>query len=62
MKKKTRAILIDDLDKILNISFNYCRFEENDKIREAAREINKIAYKTMKYVDRYVRKKKKKKR
>ena len=40
MDKKKRAILLDDLDKILNLSFNYCRFSENAKVRDAAREIN----------------------
>ena len=62
MDKKKRAILLDDLDKILNLSFNYCRFSENAKERDAAREINNKAYETIKYINRYIKKKKRKKK
>ena len=62
MDKKKRAILLDDLDKILNLSFNYCRFSENAKVRDAAREINNKAYETIKYINRHIKKKKRKKK
>ena len=62
MDKKTRTSLLNDLDKILNLSFNYCRFSENDKVENAAREINSKAYETIKYINRYIKKKKKKKK
>jgi len=60
MKKKERHVILRDLDKILDLSFKYCK-HDNKRIGEAAREINDKAYKTMKYVDRYLKVKKKKK-
>jgi len=60
MKKKERHVILGDLDKILDLSFKYCK-HDNKRIDEAAREINDKAYKTMKYVDRYLKVKKKKK-
>jgi hypothetical protein len=62
MKKKIRTIVLDDFDKMLNVSFNYCKFGENEKIQDAARKINGIAYDTIKYVNRYVKKTKKRKK
>lgn len=62
MKKKIRAIVLDDFDKVLNVSFKYCKFEENERVRDSARKINDIAYGTIKYIDRYVKKSKKKKK
>ena len=59
MKKKERLIILGDLDKILDLSFKYCK-HDNRKIGEAAREINDKAYGTMKYVDRYLKARKKK--
>jgi thiamine pyrophosphokinase len=59
MKKKERAIILGDLDSILDISFKYCK-HDNKKICDAAQKINNEAYATMKYIDRYVRAKKRK--
>ena len=59
MKKKERAVILGDLDKILDLTYKYCK-HENKKICTAAQEINNKAYSTMKYVDRYLRVKKKK--
>ena len=59
MKNKERLVILGDLDKILDISFKYCK-HDNKKICDAAQEINGQAYKTMKYVDRYLKAKKKK--
>jgi len=61
MKKKERVVILGDLDKILDLSFKYCK-HDNKKISKAAREINDKAYQTMKYVDRYLKVKKKKKK
>ena len=61
MKKKERLIILGDLDSILDLSFKYCK-HENEKIRGAAQTINSKAYETMKYVDRYLRAKKKKRK
>jgi len=60
MKKKERVVILGDLDKILDLSFKYCK-HDNKKIGEAARKINDKAYATMKYVDRYLRAKKRRK-
>jgi len=60
MKKKERLEILGDLDKILDLSFKYCK-HDNMKIGEAARAINDKAYTAMKYVDRYLRAKKKRK-
>ena len=60
MKKNERLIILGDLDKILDLSFKYCK-HDNKRIGEAAREINDKAYTTMKYIDRYLRAKKKRK-
>ena len=59
MKKKERHVILQDLDKILDLSFEYCK-HDNKRIGEAARAINDKAYETMKYVDRYLKVKKKK--
>jgi hypothetical protein len=59
MKKKERHIILGDLDKILDLSFEYCK-HDNKKISEAAQVINDKAYETMKYVDRCLKAKKKK--
>ena len=59
MKNKERVVILGDLDKILDLSFKYCKYE-NKKIREAAQVMNSKAYETMKYIDRYLRAKKKK--
>jgi hypothetical protein len=61
MKNKERVIILGDLDKILDLSFKYCK-HDNKKIGEAARGINDKAYETMKYVDRYLKAKKKKRK
>ena len=61
MKKKERAVILGDLDKILDLTFKYCK-HDNKRIGEAARTINDKAYETMKYVDRYLRAKKKKRK
>ena len=60
MKKKERLVILGDLDKILNISFKYCK-HDNRKICDAAQKINNEAYTTTKYVDRYLKARKKKK-
>jgi hypothetical protein len=59
MKKKERLIILGDLDKILDLSLKYCKHGDT-KVGEAARAINDKAYATMKYIDRYLRAKKKK--
>ena len=61
MKKKERHVILGDLDKILDLSFKYCK-HDNKRIGEAARAINDKAYETMKYVDRYLKAKKKKRK
>ena len=61
MKKKERLEILGDLDKILDLSFKYCK-HDNNKIREVAQAINSKAYETMKYVDRYLRAKNKKRK
>jgi hypothetical protein len=61
MDKKTAKILIMDFDKILDESYKYCKFEESDKIRDKAVKINSLAWETIRYINRYVLKKKKKK-
>jgi hypothetical protein len=60
MKKKERLEILGDLDKILDLSFKYCK-HENKKIHEANQVINSKAYEIMKYIDRYLRAKKKRK-
>jgi hypothetical protein len=60
MKKKERLAILGDLDVILDLSFEYCK-HENEKIREAAQTINSKSYETMKYIDRYLKAKKRKK-
>ena len=60
MKKKERLIILGDLDKILDLSFKYCK-HDNKKIGETARAINDKAYAAMKYVDRYLKAKKRRK-
>ena len=60
MKKNERLTILGDFDKILDLSFKYCK-HDNKRIGEAAREINDKAYTTMKYIDRYLRAKKKRK-
>ena len=61
MKRKERLVILGDLDKILDLSFKYCK-HKNKKICEATQIINSKAYETMKYVDRYLKAKKKKRR
>ena len=61
MKKKERLEILEDLDTVLDLSFKYCK-HENTKICLAAQTINSKAYETMKYVDRYLRAKKKKRK
>jgi len=61
MKKKERLTILRSLDSILDLSFKYCK-HGNKRIGEAAREINDKAYETMKYIDRYLRVKKKKRK
>lgn len=60
MKNKERVIILGDLEKILDLTYKYCK-HDNKKICDSAQEINNIAYRTMKYIDRYVKAKKKKK-
>jgi hypothetical protein len=60
MKNKERLVILGDLDKILDLSFKYCK-HDHKKIGETAREINDKAYSTIKYVDRYLKVKKKRK-
>lgn len=55
MKRKVKRVILSDLDKILNLSFTYCKFGENDRIRDTARKINNAAYELKKYVRRYVK-------
>ena len=52
---------VKDFDKILDESYKYCKFEDNEKVQNKARKINNLAWETIKYVNRYVLKKKKKK-
>ena len=60
MKNKERVVILGDLEKILDLTYKYCK-HDNKKICDSAQEINNIAYRTMKYIDRYVKAKKKKK-
>jgi hypothetical protein len=60
MDKKKAKVIIADFDKILNESYKYCKFEDNDKIRDRAVKINSLGYEVIKYINRYVLKKKKK--
>ncbi len=60
MKNKERVIILGDLEKILDLTYKYCK-HDNKRICDSAQEINNIAYGTMKYIDRYVKAKKKKK-
>tara|TARA_B100000959_G_C14988701_1_gene626744 strand:+ start:1281 stop:1469 length:189 start_codon:yes stop_codon:yes gene_type:complete len=62
MDKKTGKIVAKDFDKILDESYKYCKFDGSDKVRDDAIKINKLAYKIIKYVNRYVLKKKSKKK
>ena len=57
MKRKLRRVILSDLDKMLNLSFAYCKFEENDRIRDTARKINNEVYELKKYVRRYIKEK-----
>jgi hypothetical protein len=57
MKRKLRRVILSDLDKMLSLSFTYCKFEENDRIRDIARKINNEAYELRKYVRRYIKEK-----
>ena len=61
MNKKEAKIAILTFDKILNESYKYCKYEDNEKIREKAIKINGLAYESIKYINRYVLRKKKKK-
>jgi len=62
MNKKQARIALMDFDKILNESYKYCKYEDNEKIREKAIKINGLAYEGIKYINRYVLKKKRKKK
>jgi len=59
MKKKERIVILGDFEKILDLTFKYCK-HDNRKICDSAQEINSIAYKTMKHIDRYLKAKRKK--
>jgi hypothetical protein len=59
MKNKERLIILSDFEKILDLTYKYCK-HDNRKICDAAQEINNTAYKTMKYIDRYLKAKKRK--
>ena len=61
MKKKERLIILGDFETILDLTYKYCK-HDNKKICSVAQTINTKAYETMKYVDRYLRAKKRKKR
>lgn len=60
MKKKERLIILADFEKILDLTYKYCKYD-NRKICDTAQEINNKAYETIKYIDRYLKAKKKKK-
>ncbi len=62
MNKKQAKIVLMDFDKILNESYKYCKYGDNEKIREKAIKINSLAYEGIKYINRYVLKKKKKRK
>ena len=61
MDKKTAKAIATDFDKILDESYKYCKFGESNAVSERAIKINKLAYEVIKYINRYVLKKKKKK-
>ena len=61
MDKKQAKVVVEDFDKILDESYKYCKFEGSDKVRNRAVKINNLAWETIKYINRYVLKKKKKK-
>ena len=51
MKKKERLVILGDFEKILDLTYKYCKYD-NKKICDAAQVINGKAYETMKYIDR----------
>ena len=62
MDKKIAKKISADFDKILDESFKYCKLEGNEKIRSKAIKINNLAYDTIKYINRYVLRKKRKRK
>jgi len=60
MDKKQAKIIIEDFDKILDESYKYCKFGDSEKVRDRAIKINNLAWETIKYINRYVLRKKKK--
>jgi len=60
MKKKERFIILEDFEKILDLTYKYCK-HDNRKICDTSQEINNKAYGIIKYIDRYLKAKKKKK-
>lgn len=60
MDKKQAKIIIEDFDKILDESYKYCKFGDSEKVRDRAIKINNLAWETIRYINRYVLRKKKK--